>query len=262
MSRPTKNLTGRATKPVARNLLGLGHKNLIMSKGTVLIIEDEERIAQWVKTYFERDGFSAEIAPTGKTGLNLARSLNPTLIILDLMLPEIDGITICNTLRTETDTPIIMLTAKTAPPDRIKGLDIGADDYVTKPFDPAELVARANAVLRRVKGTTQAVLTNGPLSLDTTSQAATLFSKPLDLSTAQLALLATFMRHPDQVLTRTQLIESAFSSDFDAYDRAIDTHIKRLRKLLHTDTYHPIQTVYGKGYKFTNEQSESLTTNH
>jgi DNA-binding response OmpR family regulator len=220
---------------------------------TLLIIEDDKRIADWIKIYFERAGFIAEIAYDGANGLSLARSLAPDLIILDLMLPRLNGLELCRMLRRESDVPIIILTAKGAQPDRIVGLEVGADDYIVKPFDAEELVARARAVLRRAGGRVQQVLINGTLTLDESAQQVTFAGQPVKLSQAQFALLAAFMRHPNQVLTRDQLIALAFDNDFDAYDRAIDTHVRRLRKLIHRADYQPIQTVYGAGYKFVVE---------
>lgn len=220
---------------------------------TILVIEDDTRIADWVKIYFERAGFTAEIAHDGETGLKLARSLTPDLIVLDLMLPRLDGMELCHILRRESDVPIIMLTAKGKQPDRINGLESGADDYIVKPFDPEELVARAKAVLRRFNGNVQQILTCGNITLDKTTRHVTLDDQPINLSQAQFAILVTFMRHPNQVLTRDQLIAQAFNNDFDGFDRAIDTHIRRLRKLIHKDDFRPIQTVYGAGYKFVVE---------
>ena len=138
--------------------------------GTVLIIEDDTRIAKWVKVYFERAGFSAEVAHDGESGLALARSLTPDLIILDLMLPRLDGVDLCNILRRESDVPIIMLTAREAPAERVIGLDSGADDYIVKHFDPEEVIARAEAVLRRVKGRVQQVLRQGNITLNETTR--------------------------------------------------------------------------------------------
>ncbi len=220
---------------------------------TILIIEDDRRIANWLKVYFERAGFAADVAFSGEAGLAAAHSLAPDLIVLDLMLPRRDGMEICNILRRESDVPIIMLTAKEAPADRIKGLEIGADDYMVKPFDPEEVVARAKAVLRRVHSEVQQVLTCHSIVLDIRTQQVTIGKRPVTLSQTQFALLAAFMRHPNQVLTRDQLISLAFNDDFAGFDRAIDNHILRLRKQLATDGYQPIQTVYGAGYKLVTE---------
>ena len=221
--------------------------------GTVLIIEDDARIANWVKMYFERAGFSAEVAYAGETGLALARDLAPDLVILDLMLPRLDGVELCRILRRESDVPIIMLTAREAPAERIVGLDSGADDYVVKPFDPDEVIARAEAVLRRVKDRVQQVLTRGNITLNEITRSVTVDEQAVPLSQAQIALLSTFMRHPNQVLTRDQLISLAFNDEFDGFDRAIDSQVARLRKQINQDGGHPIQTVYGAGYRFVVE---------
>ena len=216
----------------------------------ILIIEDDTRIANWVKVYFERAGFSAEVAHDGESGLALARSLTPDLIVLDLTLPRLDGMELCRILRRESDVPIIMLTAREAHSERIIGLDSGADDYIVKPFDPEEVIARADAVLRRVKGRVQQVLTRGNITLNETTLSVTVNEEPVVLSQAQIALLSTFMRHPNQVLTRDQLISLTFNQGFDGFDRAIDSQIARLRKQINRDGKQPIQTVYGAGYRF------------
>ena len=221
--------------------------------GTVLIIEDDTRIADWVKVYFERAGFSAEVAHDGESGLGLARRLTPDLIILDLVLPRLDGVDVCNVLRRESDVPIIMLTAREAPAERVIGLDSGADDYIVKPFDPEEVIARSEAVLRRVKGRIQQVLRRGNITLNETTQSVTVDGEPVDLSQAQIDLLSTFMRHPNQVLTRDQLISLTFNHEFHGFDRAIDSQVARLRKQINRDGSQPIQTVYGAGYRFVAE---------
>ena len=222
--------------------------------GTVLIIEDDTRIASWVKVYFERAGFTAEIAHDGVSGLGLARDLAPDLIILDLMLPRLDGVELCRILRRESDVPIIMLTAREATADRIMGLDTGADDYIVKPFDPDEVIARAHALLRRVKDRVQQVLTRGNITLNETTGMVTVGDESVTLSQTQISLLSTFMRHPNQVLTRDQLISLTFNDEFDGFDRAIDSQIARLRKQINRDGKQPIQTVYGAGYRFMVEE--------
>ena len=221
--------------------------------GNVLIIEDDTRIAEWVRLYFEQAGYSAEVAHDGQAGLDAARRTAPDLIILDLTLPRLDGVELCRILRRESDVPIIMLTAREAPAQRIIGLDSGADDYIVKPFDPREVVARSEAVLRRVKGKVQQVLTSGAISLNETTATVTVHGEPVELSQAQIALLATFMRHPNQVLTRDQLISLTFPHDFDGFDRAIDSQVARLRKRIGSAGSQPIETVYGAGYRFVTE---------
>ena len=220
---------------------------------TVLIVEDDTRIANWVRVYFERAGFSAEVAHDGEAGLALARELAPDLIILDLMLPRLDGVELCKILRRESDVAIIMLTAREAPAERIMGLDIGADDYIVKPFDPDEVIARATAVLRRVKDKVQQVLTRGNIMLNETTSVVTVNEEPVTLSQAQIALLSTFMRHPNQVLSRDRLIALAFNDEFEGFDRAIDSQVARLRRQINQDGNTPIQTVYGAGYRFVVE---------
>ncbi len=222
--------------------------------GTVLIVEDDTRIANWVKVYFERAGFFVEVAYDGESGLALARDLTPDLIILDLTLPRLDGVELCRILRRESEIPIIMLTAREAHAERVIGLDSGADDYIVKPFDPEEVIARAGAVLRRVKGRVQQVLTRGNITLNETTRSVTVKGEPVDLSRAQIALLSTFMRHPNQVLNREQLIELTFSQEFDGFDRAIDSQIARLRRRISREGSQPIQTVYGVGYKLVAEE--------
>lgn len=222
--------------------------------GTVLIVEDDTRIANWVKVYFERAGFLAEVAQDGESGLDLARKLAPDLIVLDLTLPRLDGVELCRILRRESEVPIIMLTAREAHADRIIGLDSGADDYIVKPFAPEEVIARAQAVLRRVKGKVQQVMTHGGIVLNETTQSVTVDGEPVVLSQAQTALLSTLMRHPNQVLTRDQLISLSFNDEFDGLDRAIDSQIARLRRQISREGRQPIQTVYGAGYRFVAEE--------
>ncbi|MGB1252382.1 MAG: response regulator transcription factor [Candidatus Promineifilaceae bacterium] len=223
---------------------------------TILIIEDEKRIAEWTQRYFERAGFQTLVAHDGITGLTLAQQQAPDLIILDLMLPGIDGVEICRRLRTESDVPIIMLTARGAQQDRINGLDIGADDYIVKPFDPKEVVARAKAVLRRVQGTIKPTMRVGDFELLTQQHRILLNGQPLSLSQQQYEILAIFIRHPNQVMTREQIIQAAMA-DFDGFDRAIDTHIRRIRRQVEPNPRQPryIHTVYGVGYRFTGTAS-------
>ena len=227
----------------------------VMTKRTVLIVEDEPRIAHWLKVRFERAGFDAEVAHDGRAGLALARARAPHLVVLDLMLPKLDGMQVCRILRRESSVPIIMLTARETRADRIAGLDTGADDYVVKPFDPDEVIARAKAVLRRVDDKVQQILTCGRITIDETTREVTVGGRRIDLSHTLFELLAAFMRHPRQVLSREQLIGLVFDGDFDAYDRAIDNHILRLRKQIGVEGRQPIQTVYGAGYRFVPEDS-------
>lgn len=216
---------------------------------TVLIVEDDARIAQWVKVYFEKAGFSAQIESDGRKGLSTAKSFPPDLIILDLMLPNLDGMAFCQQFREHHDTPIIMLTARDGNQEKISGLNLGADDYVTKPFDPDELIARANALLRRSQHQVQKILSCPPFTLNLAEQTASLNDEAIELGHAQFKLLEVFARHPNQVLSRDQLIQLAFGKEYDGFDRAIDNHISRLRKAVNIKGNKPIQTVYGAGYK-------------
>ncbi|MBN1284141.1 MAG: response regulator transcription factor [Anaerolineae bacterium] len=221
---------------------------------TILVVEDEKRIAHWVRTYLEKAGFTTLVAYDGKTGLYMARRERPDLIVLDLMLPEMDGWEVCQTLRRESDVPIIMLTARGREQERIHGLRIGADDYVTKPFSPDELVARVQATLRRATGKmrTAEVLRAGNICLDVTAHQCRIDDAEVPLSPTQFKLLEVLMTHAGQVLTREQLVSLAMDDAFDGFDRAIDVQIRRLRQRVEHDPSAPrhILTVYGLGYKF------------
>lgn len=216
---------------------------------TILIVEDEVRSAHWLKTYLERGGFRAQTAYDGLEGLKMARDLQPDLILLDLMLPGVGGNELFDILRAESEVPIIMITARGSREDRLKGLNQGADDYIVKPFEPEEVILRVKAVLRRSRGTIRTLHTCGPLTLDEEKEEVRWENELLRLSHAQFAILTVFMRQPGVVLSRRQIIEQAFPQDFDAYERAIDTHIKRVRKIIHREGFEPIQTIYGGGYK-------------
>lgn len=220
-------------------------------QNSVLIIEDEERIAKWIKRYFEQESFLVYVENNGLAGLRAAYKLKPDLIILDLMLPDITGEDICVRLRKNSNTPIIMLTARDTQRDRINGLKIGADDYVVKPFDPQELIARARAVLRRAKSLEFPIKKIGPFEYTPQEKRIVLDGKPLALTIQQFTILATFLENPNRLLSREQLIELAFK-DFDGFDRAVDTHIKRIRKIIEPESGKPryLKTVYGAGYRF------------
>ena len=225
-----------------------------MKQKTVLIIEDEKRIAHWVREYFTQEGFRALIVSDGLRGLSMADEENPDLIILDIMLPGMDGMEVCRSLRRQSDVPIIMLTARGKETDRILGLELGADDYIVKPFSPGELVARARAVLRRVHGeaSQEEKIIHGNISLDVAFHTCTVDEKNVELSRIQFSLLESFMRNSGRVLSRQQLLESAFDGDYSGYERTVDVHIRRLRKKVERNPANPehILTVFGVGYKF------------
>ncbi len=223
----------------------------------ILVVDDDVKIVELVKLYLKHDGYNVITAYDGREALRLARELSPDLIILDIMLPGIDGLEICRILRVESAVPIILLTARTTEQDRIVGLDIGADDYVTKPFSPKELAARVRAVFRR---TPDEALQRGPeelrfgnLVVNFPRHEAYLDGKPINLTPVEFKLLGVLVREPNRVFTRTQLIEKVLGYDFEGYDRTIDVHILNLRRKLEPDANYPryIKTVYGSGYKFT-----------
>jgi two-component system alkaline phosphatase synthesis response regulator PhoP len=221
---------------------------------TILIVDDEARIVKLVRDYLERAGFDVIAARDGETALTLAHVEQPDLIVLDLMLPGVDGLDICRRLRQESGVPIIMLTARVEEADRIVGLELGADDYVTKPFSPRELVARVRATLRRAKGLMgpATILRAGDVELDTASLTAVVAGQAVDLTSTEFQLLATLIRQPGRIFSREQLLEAVHGVAFEGYDRSVDSHVKNIRRKIEPDPRRPryIQTVYGVGYRF------------
>ena len=223
-----------------------------MTGKRVLVVDDDVKTVKLVKLYLNRDGYRVLTAYDGLEALRRAREGHPDLIVLDLMLPGMDGLEVCRTLRKESDVPIIMLTARTTDHDRLTGLDLGADDYVTKPFSPRELAARVRAVLRRIPGERgPEEIRFGKLAVDFGKHEANLDNKPLDLTMVEFKLLGVLAREPGRVFNRAQLIEKALGYDFEGFDRTIDVHILNLRRKLEPDPKHPtyIKTAYGAGYK-------------
>jgi DNA-binding response OmpR family regulator len=224
-----------------------------MAGKKVLVVDDDVKTVELVRLYLDRDGYQVLTAYDGVEALRLARENYPDLIVLDLMLPDIDGLEVCRTLRHASDVPIIMLTARTTDQDKLTGLDLGADDYVTKPFSPKELAARVRAVLRRLPGERgPEEIKNGELSMNFTKHEAWLAGKPLNLTSVEFKLLGVLAKEPGRVFSRASLIEEALGYDFEGFDRTIDVHILNLRRKLEPDPNHPryIKTVYGVGYKF------------
>ncbi len=225
----------------------------------VLIVDDEPRIANGVRKYFEQVGFSVLTAYDGPTGLALARTEAPDLVVLDLMLPGMDGLDVCRELRRESNVPIIMLTARVEETDKLVGLELGADDYVTKPFSPRVLVARARAVLRRVQATPQFASTEvyrfGDVLFDVAARHCVVAGETVPLTPTEFDLLYALVRHPGQALSRTQLLEAAHLGVYDGVERTIDVHIHNLRRKLESDPTRPrhILTVFGIGYRFSDE---------
>jgi DNA-binding response OmpR family regulator len=219
----------------------------------ILVVDDEPQIVRLVRSYLEQAGFAVVEANDGQTALIQARREKPDLVVLDLGLPGIDGIEVTRILRRERETPIIMLTARIEDTDRIVGLELGADDYVTKPFNPRELLARIRAVLRRTGGGTPApeILRAGGLVLDIGGHQASLEDRPLDLTPTEFDLLAVLMQNPGRAFTRLELLERVQGYAYEGYERTIDAHVKNVRAKLGDDPRHPhyIQTVFGVGYK-------------
>ncbi|MDO8446641.1 MAG: response regulator transcription factor [Deltaproteobacteria bacterium] len=219
----------------------------------ILIIEDEPKIANVVKAYLEREGFLANIAETGEKALRLIKE-SYDLIILDLMLPDIDGEDICVAIREISDLPIIMLTAKSSEDDRVKGLGMGADDYIVKPFSARELVARVKAHLRRTKKIEDRILSfnNGLLKIDMQSMEVIKGASRFALTPTEFKILITLAERPQNVFSRSQLVNIVQGFDFEGFDRVIDAHIKNIRHKIEDDIHKPafIKTIYGVGYKF------------
>ncbi len=223
-----------------------------MAGKKILVVDDDVKTVELVRLYLNRDGYRVITAYDGVEALRLARESHPDLIVLDLMLPGVNGLEICRTLRAESDVLIIMLTAMTTDQDRLTGLELGADDYVTKPFSPRELAARVRAVLRRLPGERgPEKIEHGELTLNFLKYEAFLEGKPLNLTPVEFKLLGVLAREPGRVFSRAQIIEKAFGYDFDSFDRTIDVHILNLRRKIEPDPRHPryIKTVYGAGYK-------------
>jgi DNA-binding response OmpR family regulator len=211
----------------------------------ILIVEDDPKTSASIEMYLRHEGYRTDVARTGDEGLARARQHAPDLVILDLMLPGKNGLEVCSALRVESRTPIIMLTARSTEDDKLLGLETGADDYVTKPFSPRELVARVRAVLRRAEPVAEERLIAGDLSLDRETREVIVRGSTITLTAAEFRLLETLMRSPGRVFTRDELVEGGL-------DRTVDVHIKNLRRKIEVDRANPsrIVTVFGTGYKF------------
>jgi two-component system alkaline phosphatase synthesis response regulator PhoP len=230
---------------------------------TILVVDDEPGIVTIVRDYLEKAAFRVLTAGDGETALRLARLERPNLMVLDLMLPGIHGLDIIRVLRSDPALhlmSVIMLTARVDEADRLVGLELGADDYVTKPFSPRELVARVRAVLRRAEGegTYSPTIRAGDLTIDLERRTVRNANAPVELTATEFDLLAVLARHPGRPFTRAQLVESLYNSSFEGYDRTIDAHIKNLRRKIEDDAHNPryIQMVYGIGYRFAESNEE------
>jgi DNA-binding response OmpR family regulator len=219
---------------------------------TILVVDDEPKITQLVRDYLERAGFTVRTAGDGREALMRARTDRPDLVVLDLGLPQLDGLDVARQLRRDSTVPIIMLTARDDEADRVAGLELGADDYVTKPFSPRELVARVRAVLRRqLDAPTSEHLAAGDLTLDLPRMRVSVAGRAVDLTTTEFQLLAALARQPGRIFTRAQLLDAIHGVAFESYERAIDAHVKNIRRKLEPNPREPhyLLTVYGVGYK-------------
>jgi two-component system alkaline phosphatase synthesis response regulator PhoP len=229
----------------------------------ILVVDDEPKIVKQARDYLEQSGYRVSTAGDGTTALATARHERPDLIVLDLNLPSgaqgrtMDGLDVCRALRRDSDVPIIMLTARVEETDRLIGLELGADDYITKPFSPRELVARVRAVLRRVQGGLRqpGMLRAGDLEIDLQGHRVTRTGEPIHLTRTEFNLLATLAQHPGQTFSRAQLLDRLHGVAYEGYDRSVDAHIKNLRRKLEVDPGEPqyVLTVYGIGYKFADD---------
>jgi DNA-binding response OmpR family regulator len=218
----------------------------------ILVVDDEPKVARLARDYLEKNGFRVLTAGDGQSALATARREKPDLVVLDLMLPHMDGREVCRILRRESDVPIIMLTALSEEIDQVTGLEIGADDYIVKPFSPRALVARVRALLRRTRGEVKApsVIRVGSLEIDANKHAAAIHGEPIKLTPNEFKLLYLLASHPGQTLTREQLLDDLHGAA-SSIDRSVDSHIKNLRKKLEIASGESmVETVYGIGYRF------------
>ncbi|MGD1033345.1 MAG: response regulator transcription factor [Candidatus Dormibacteria bacterium] len=223
---------------------------------TVLIVDDQPDIVRLVRDYLERAGFGVLTAADGEQALQIARSSHPDLVILDLTLPRLDGLDVARALRRDGDVPIIMLTARTEESDRVAGLELGADDYVTKPFSAREMVARVRAVLRRTSGARseeEVVRVGESLTLDVPRMETSVEGRTVALTATEFQLLLHMARQPGRVFTRAQLLDAVHGVAIESYERAIDAHIKNIRRKIERDPRAPrlLQTVFGVGYRLS-----------
>ena len=223
----------------------------------ILLVDDEPEILEICSDYLKASAFEVVTAKDGTQGLAAARREKPDLIVLDWMMPEMDGLELCKSIRRESNVPIIMLTARVEETDKLIGLELGADDYITKPFSPRELVARVKVVLRRVSGdSTAEVIRVENVSLDRTHFEVQINKRTVQLTPTEFEIMATLMSQPGRIFSRNQLLNAAHGVAFESYERAIDSHIRNLRRKLEPDEM--IITVHGVGYKFYTEPSRSI----
>ena len=226
----------------------------------VVVVDDDPSVQEVVRAYLERDGYLVYVAGTAGEGLAVAEKVKPGLIVLDLMLPDRAGEDVAREVRERSDVPILMLTAKASEDERVAGLALGADDYLTKPFSPRELVARVRAILRRTQGGEQPLVPlmsfgDGSLEIDTVSHEVRRDGSEVELTRNEYTLLTTLARYPGRVYSRFELINHVQGYDFEGYERTIDAHVKNLRRKLEPDPKHPryVETVFGVGYRFARQ---------
>ena len=232
----------------------------MVAVATILVVDDEPRIVQLVRDYLEHGGFTVLTASDGQAALRTARTGRPDLVVLDLGLPGLDGLDVARSLRKDGAVPIIMLTARTDESDKLVGLELGADDYLTKPFSPKELVARVRAVLRRAEqaaSPAELIRVGSEVELDVPRFEARFGGKRVDLTKSEFQIVAAMARQPGRVFTRSQLLDAVHGIAFESYERAIDAHVKNIRRKLEPDPREPryLLTVHGVGYRFADERS-------
>ncbi|HML35144.1 response regulator transcription factor [Sporomusa sphaeroides] len=231
-----------------------------MTQRSVLIVDDDVKLVELLELYFQKDGFIVYTANDGLAALKTARDKQPDILVLDLMLPGMDGWDICRTLRRDSEVPILMLTARDEESDRLVGLEIGADDYVTKPFSPKEVVARVKAILRRTKGTTSkpVPLRMGDVVIGLEQYQVTKGGQPVELTPTEFKIVELLAGNPGRVFSRLQIVEQTQGYSFEGYERTVDAHVKNLRRKIEENPKEPVYilTVYGVGYRMAGSQNE------
>ena len=229
---------------------------MVSENRKILLVDDEKSVQEVVRAYLEQDGFTVYVAAAGTEGLAIAERVRPALIILDLMLPDVSGEEVCREIRRRSDVPVLMLTAKAGEDERVGGLALGADDYLTKPFSPRELVARVHAILRRAGGPETPLVRllsfdGGALAIDTVRHEVRRHGAPVDLTPNEYKLLVALARYPGRAYSRFELVNHVQGFDFEGFERMIDAHVKNLRKKIEPDPRQPryVETVFGVGYR-------------
>lgn len=222
----------------------------------ILVAEDDAKQANLIRVYLEREGYAVQVVSDGRSAIERTRSGRPDLVVLDVMMPIVDGLDVCRVLRAESDVPVLLLTARSTEEDMLLGLDLGADDYLTKPYSPRELTARVRALLRRAKklGVSEPVrLTVGDIEVETARFEVRVAGRPVALTAKEFGILEVLAAEPGRVFTRAQIIDRAFGFDDDVLERTVDAHVMNLRRKLGDDPGRPryLETVYGRGYRLT-----------